>query len=332
MKIERYERDGVNFITLTNKVGLSVSFSDIGAGIYAIVYQGRLMTVTPQSVADYAHNGNYYGLTVGRMAGRVENGLIQIGEKTYKMDQNEGPTCLHSGKDTFAFRRFAGSVQEYEESAVVSYDILSENGDQGLPGEISFSVNYEVDEETAKIRVRYWMHLNNGDLTLVNPTNHSYFNLGESSIEKLRLTIPATKVMTYDKILIPQGWEDIRGSLDFRKEKEIGRDINDPKLYETNTHGYDHCFLFEDGMNKPLVLESDTIRMSVSANAPCVQIYSSNYPDTSRVLLNGAHGALHDGLAIEPVGDPYDRTDWKLTNDHAFYREFTYRFETKGAN
>jgi aldose 1-epimerase len=307
MDITHQEEKDASFLTLTNKIGFSLTLCDVGAAIYEMHWLDKPLTIAEKDRHAYLSSTAYFGKTVGRLAGRVKKGDLLYQGKHYALDTNEGGNTLHGGAQGFSFKRFPMHVNDMLGLIAVDFDLDSPDGEGGFPGAVRLIVRYTLAEQEAIVHVSF-LYVPTIE-TPLNLTCHTYFNLGgDATIENHRLKVNADETMTYDEEMVPLGFAPSRACLDFRKEKRVGQDIKDSYLVDHKTKGYDHCFRFkENDHQKPvLTLKNAGIKMSLVTSLPCVQIYSDNYPREGSRLTNGHTESLHSGLAIEPVFAPLD--------------------------
>lgn len=307
MIIASREEENTKLLSLTNAVGLSLTLSSFGAGIYEIRYDGQPMTIAEKDVALYLRSGGYFGKTVGRLAGRVKNGILLYRGKTYQLGINDGKNSLHGGPGGLSFQLFKEAVMEEKGSTSVIYSYLSEDGEMGYPGAVDFAVRYRIYESEPRIDITL-SALSDRD-TPINMTTHTYFNLGGSpTILGESLQIKATGEARYDGEMVPIGKEALRNCTDFRVPKLIGKDIKDPSIYEPATHGYDHgYYLGKHPYEEPVcTMKGNGFRLDLLTDAPCLQAYSDNFPRLGVMLSNGNKEQENSAIAIEPVGIPGD--------------------------
>jgi aldose 1-epimerase len=216
-------------ITLSNERGERVELSPAGASILAIVVRDRVGRLANVAVAE----GGSAGKTIGRYANRIANGRFTLDGRVYHLATNEGKNTLHGGPEGFSKRMWAVAGRRKDESRLrqvrQEFTFQSPNGDQGFPGALACSVVYSFDNEGA-LRIDY--AATTDAPTVVNLTNHVYFNLiGDSaaSIADQRLQIAASSYTPVDKAMIPTGQiaPVARTSLDFRKMRAIGTEAHD---------------------------------------------------------------------------------------------------------
>ncbi len=292
---------GVPFLRIGKEGGLLAYLSAQGASLWRLEYKGLPLTLNLQKEEDFLDSHEYYGRSVGRFAGRLDQGLFDYMGIRFQVPSNEGQNALHGGPDNLSFRVFD---TEPTKDGVI-FRITSKAGDNAFPGDLKLEVEYVLREDELLIEFRYSV----SEPCPINVTNHAFYNAGGSpDILNQELTIPGDKVMTYRKDLIPLGFKDIDEITDFRKGKMVGKDIDHPSLYETRTNGYDHAWLIgEHPFDEPVaVLKGDEVSISLYSDAPAIQFYSDNFEPANLDGFTFKRAALHAGAALEPVSAPLD--------------------------
>lgn len=311
-------RDGaqIESVLLTTQSGFSARVITLGAILQSMTVpdaQGRPGDVAlgfddPQSYLDHP---SYFGATIGRFANRIGGGRFTLDGKTYKLERNEGENTLHGGGagwDKKVWR--IEDVSAGDGAASVTLRYSSPSGEMGFPGAVEASVTYALDESGALTIT----HRATTDApTVVNMTNHTYFNLsghdGLESILQHRLAIPASAYTPVDETLIPTGERRPveATAFDFRQEKSIGRDIRaggDEQLIIAS--GYDHNFIIDapaDGsLRKVAALHHPASgrSMEVWSDQPGLQFYSGNFLSGAFAGKGGVVYRQGDALCLEP--------------------------------
>jgi aldose 1-epimerase len=301
----------VTLHTLTNKNGMSVSIMDYGATIVKILApdrDGKLDDVVLgfDKFSPYVHLSPYFGATIGRYANRIAKGQFQIGKTLYQLPRNDGPNSLHGGLRGFDKRMWKIEPVESDIPAV-RFSRLSPDGEEGCPGNLFVSVTFSLNDDN-ELRISY--EASTDQVTIINLTNHSYFNLaGGGTILNHVLTLHADAFTPVDATLIPTGEiKKVAGTpWDFLSPTPIGL-----RLKETGGKpvGYDHNFVldksfFFDWSLAAEVYEPKSGRtLSISTDQPGIQFYSGNFLDGT---LTGAGGHIYrqyDALVLEPQHFP----------------------------
>ena len=312
---------------------LQAKISDLGAtlvNLYVPDAQGNLADVVLgyDDAAGYLSSTAYFGATVGRNANRIAGASFQLNGKTITMPANEGCNSLHSGPDGFEKRLWI--VTEHCPDRL-ELQLSSPHGDQGLPGNMRVCVRYTMESDGLQIS---YEAVSDRD-TLLNMTNHSYFNLaGHEHPEKAMdqvLLMPARHFCPADANSIPTGQtlsvEDT--PMDFRIAKPIGRDIQAEYEALQLQKGYDHTFEVFCCPAAVLTDPESGRTMAVITDCPGMQLYSGNYNDTTG--KNGVYYGMRSGVALETqfYPDAVHHESWKqpiLRAGKKFYSRTKYRF------
>jgi len=299
----------VDLYTLTNEQGLEVSIITYGGAITSLKVPDRNgvlgdIVLGYETLDAYVGNPRYFGALIGRHANRIAAGKFSLNGVDYQLPQNNGVNHLHGGFDGFDKRVWSAT----EDGNVLHLFYLSRDGEAGYPGNLSAFVNYTLLENELRIDYRASTDAD----TIVNLTNHSYFNLkGEGTILDHELTLNADSFTPVSKDLIPTGEiSSVAGTpMDFRQGKAIGSQIREPYDQLGFTGGYDHNFVFSD-YDRSLrsvgrLYEASTGRvLEILTTQPGIQFYSGNFLDGSLVGKNGVVYHKYAGLCLEPQHFP----------------------------
>ncbi len=296
--------------TLQNTRGAQVKFITYGGIITSIRVpdrSGRLANVALgfDNLAQYLGEHPYFGAITGRYANRIAGGRFQLDGVTYQLAQNDGRTSLHGGLAGFDKRVW----QAHERAGGVALRYHSPAGEEGYPGALDVTVHYALDDDNV-LRIEYAAET--AAPTVLNLTNHSYFNLlgeGEGSIYAHILTVNADQYTPTDAAQIPTGEvAPVDGTpFDFRIPKAIGPGQRSAHPQIVAAKGYDHNFvLCRDGLSAgeagfaARVYEPVSGRiMEVWTSQPGLQFYAGNVLDTTLVGSSGRLYRQSDGLALE---------------------------------
>ena len=277
--------DAATLYTFENKNGMIMEVTDFGATLYSLVVpteQGPLDVVLGYDApAGYeGPSGTFFGATVGRNANRICKGQFSLRDKLYKLDVNNGPNNLHSGLDFWSFRVW--NVKNHTDNSI-TFSLHSPDGDQGYPGALDMDVTYTLTEDNA-VRIDY-RGIPQAE-TIVNLTNHSYFNLnGHDSGDILGHTVwlDADSFTRADETSIPTGEIlSVEGTpMDFRTPKTVGRDIEQDYEALNFGMGYDHNWCLNNRRRfakvASLAADKTALAMDVYTDLPGVQVYTANF-------------------------------------------------------
>lgn len=302
------EGSAIIMYTMKNSGGASLKLINIGAAVVGIEVpdrDGKLRDVALgyRFYENYIGDGAAMGKSVGRFANRIAKGRFTLDGVEYKLAINNGANHLHGGPTGFANRVWESRVEG--DRVVFSYTAMA--GEEGYPGELGVEVAYDWTEDST---MEIALFAAGDATTVVNLTNHSYFNLngeGQGDILGHTLKLYSHKWLPTDETQIPTGeLGDVAGTpMDFLEAKEIGRDINADYEPLRIGAGYDHCWSvdgYEAGKVMPVaeLYSADSgIVMEVASTQPGVQVYSGNWLDDSIQDKHGNGYYRHAGVALE---------------------------------
>jgi len=313
MGIERYhfgevDNKEVYSFTITDTAGISVKVMNLGCHILEINVPNRegkfsdivLSFDNFEAARDQTSN---FGVVVGRYANRIRKGELSLNGKTYRLYANDGQNHLHGGKYGFAQKVWDAEI--YKDRNAVRFHYFSPDGEENYPGNLNAYVTYTLKGESFVIE---YEAVTDAD-TIVNLTNHSYFNLAghdSGTILDHYLKLNCSKFTECDSELIPTGIIlDVEGTpFDFREYRRIGDriDVADQQIYYG--HGYDHNFMI-DRKGAGIVLaaslwdkKSGRI-MEVYTDKPGIQFYSGNFLHGADIGKGGCAYKKRSGLCLE---------------------------------
>lgn len=323
MLIKEFKKSDLDFIELKND-SFSVTLCNLGASIYSIIVNDEYMTMTPKNESDFWLDNIYHGKTIGRTSNRIKGNIVAIDGKEYKLKNNEGDNVLHGGTNGLSTKLFDYKIVEGISNTKVQFKYTSKNKESGFPGALKVKITYVISNKSSKIKVLF--DVKTTKPTLCNLTNHTFFTLGEKSIESLSLKLNGSNYIECDNDdLTPIKKTEVNKALDFRKFKLIGKDIEKVRFGKAN--GYDHCYFLDECESKPqIVLKGEKYFLKIKTDFECCQIYSDNYP-TDDVEWIGLNDDTNRSLAIEPSDSFLTR---EVLNPNERYKRFiSYEFKNR---
>lgn len=294
----------VDLYILRNDRGMEVRVTTYGGIITHLLVpdrEGKVRDVVLgfDELRGYVQGHPYFGTITGRYAGRIEGGRFELDGKVYELARNDGNNHLHGGLRGFdkviweaATRTEPGYV-----SLILSY--LSPDMEEGYPGNLRVIVTYTLREDNT-LEIHYEAQTDRP--TVLNLTNHSYFNLDDPAKEIYDhvAMIRSGKMVEVRDDLIPTGRIlDVAGTpYDFRQPKPLGRDIGQAGM------GYDLCYVLEGNSGSPEVCAEvyspdSGISLEVATTEPGVQLYTANFLDGSLQGKGGIRYQKHSAFCLE---------------------------------
>ena len=338
----------VKLYTLTNGNGTEASFTDLGAAWVSMKVRDKDGNVDDVVLGyddpeTYFNNPTSCGECIGRCAGRTGNASFTIDGQTYELGKNEGGKHnRHSGPDKWCTKVFSAETEEGKLGSRVTFRLETPDGSQGFPGNLSFAVSYTLGQDDSLI-IEYLASADRK--TVINPTNHAYFNLGghgSGSILNEEVWINADKYTPIREDLITSGEiASVEGTpLDFTIMKPIGQDIDADSEQIRFAGGFDHNYCV-NGYDGTLNLVAKAKhpengrRLKVYTDLPGLQFYTGN--SLKAEAAHGKGGAVYGprtGYCFETqfFPDAVNKADWEkpVFGPGEEYHHFTvYRFAVK---
>ncbi len=304
----------VESVELANAKGMSVRILALGGVIQQLLVPDRHgksadVVLGYATAQQYLDQPQYFGATVGRYANRIAAGKFSLDGKQYQLEINDGPNHLHGGKQ--GFDKVLWKIESVSAGsparAVLSY--TSADGEGGYPGKLQVTATYTLNDKN-ELAIEY--RATTDKPTIVNITNHSYFNLaGEATPTDVlghRVTLFSSKYTPVNETLIPTGERRaVAGTVfDFTQPHTIGERIRDGRDEQLRRgRGYDHNYIVdgEPGQLRPAARVEDPQSgrvLELLQSAPGVQFYSGNFIDATSTGKSQRVYRQGDGFCLEP--------------------------------
>ncbi len=307
------EGNDITLYTLANKAGMEAAVMNFGATLVSLKVpdrNGKIEDVVLgyDHVSDYEDGKAYFGGTIGRYGNRIASGEFSLDGAVFHIPKNDGPNSLHGGTIGFNKRIWTAVDRSRAGAEVLELSYVSPDGEEGYPGTLNVKVAYTLPANSNELRIDYSATTDKD--TVVNLTNHSYFNLTGSPVQdilKHELELRAPEFTPVDATLIPTGeLRKVKGTpFDFRKSTAIGARINQDDQQLKFAKGYDHNWVLDANPKGTLRLAAEVYEptsgrvLEVSTTEPGIQFYTGNFLDGTAHGKGGIAYAYRTGLCLE---------------------------------
>ncbi|MBM3866632.1 MAG: galactose mutarotase [Verrucomicrobia bacterium] len=260
-------------------------------------------------LADYLRYNPFLGCLVGRYANRIAGAAFTLDGRPHRLAANDGPNCLHGGRRGFDQAAWRPEVVAGLGGPVLRLTHLSSDGDEGFPGALRVTADHELADDGT---LRFTLTATTDAPTVVNLTQHTYFNLGNTAdILGHELQLDAERFLPVDANLIPTGERrPVAGTpFDFRRPTPVGARIAADDEQLRRGRGYDHTYI--PGKPADTLARHGRVRdpasgrtLEVWSTAPGVQFYSGNFLDGRATGKGGRPHGHRAGLCLEPQAFP----------------------------
>lgn len=308
----QFEGEEVLAYTLENDLGMKLTCLNLGCIVTEIItpdQNGNLENVVLgfDNVEDYLKNKSYFGAIVGRVAGRISRSEFELNGKNYQLNANEGLNHLHGGLKGLNERLWETNLINEDDYVGVQFTYRSKDGEEGYPGNLDISVTYSLNNKNE------WTASYTGTTdmaTLLNMTNHSYFNLTgnlKNTIVNHQLKINSSQFLELKDELLPTGeLLDVSGTVfDFRNGRPVIEGIvsQHPQNLLAGK-GYDHPFVLDHNEIELACPDSGRV-LNIVTDQPCVVFYSGNQLDGNDFSFKeGVKTRNYLGMCLETQGFP----------------------------
>ena len=340
-----FKTDSTALYVLTNKNGMEVCITNYGGRIVSIMVPDKSDSLRDvvlgfDNVASYLPENNKtdFGASIGRYANRIDHGRFTLGDSTYQLTINNGVHSLHGGTTGWQYRTYKAN-QTSDNSLELT--LTSPDGDNGYPGTVEAKVVYTLTDDNA---IDIKTSATTDKPTVVNMTNHAYFNLNADA------TIPITNNILYvnadeytpvDSTFMTSGEiaPVANTPFDFNTPTEIGARINEDNEQLHNGNGYDHNWVLKGGCDIQRLAASvespiTGIKLEVYTDKPGLQVYVGNFLDGTVTGKKGIAYQQRTAICLEPqvYPDSPNKKDLKgwyaptITPDKPYSHHFIYKF------
>ena len=332
--------------TLSNTNGVRVKISNYGGIIVALETLDKNAVSSDivlgyDDVESYENDPYYLGAIIGRYAGRIDQGLLSIDHTTYQLQLNNTDNQLHGGHQALNKQLWQATSESSAEKVTLILQHTSPDGDNGFPGNVDFKVKYSLNQRN-ELAVEYFA--NTDKTTVINLTQHSYFNLGghqSGDVYQHQIQINATHFLPMNKAIYPTG--EIKAVLnsahDFNQLTALAKNINSDDEQIVIAKGYDNYWLINDNAIRGEVFTARAFepnsgrQLTLYSAQPCLILYTANYIDGSQTGKENFIYQQHSAFCFEPQNLANRVTGANTNNtivrpEQPFYSQTRFVFDT----
>jgi aldose 1-epimerase len=331
----------ITAFTMVNDSGMELEAINYGCIVTKLLVPDRKgflenVVLGFDTIEEYVEHSPYFGAVVGRFAGRIKGAEFRLDGVSYSLAKNNGGNHLHGGLKGFDKVLWKTNVKENHDSISLEFSYLSKDGEEGFPGNLMMKVTYTLTNENEFVISYEGV---SDQKTLLNVTNHTYFNLSgdlKRDILDHVLTLKSDRFVELDSELIPTG--EILPVEQTPFDFKDGRPIKGGMVAEHPQNilagkGYDHPFLLSENLNEEItLLDEESGRMiTIETNQPAVVLYTGNQM-SEEFSIRGVQSRRYLGLCLETQGLPdsihHPHFPSSVLEKNEVYRSTTkYRFD-----
>ncbi len=294
IKINNY-KDNIDFIEI--KINeLTYVFSNFGASLYSLHFQNDPLIMEIKDKEVFLNNPQFYNKTLGVVAGRIPS-LISLNNKEYHLKEDgNNPFSLHGGKlDSISYKVFDYKIKESSNKISLIFNISPRKGENGFPGKVNIKVIYELSKKINKFKIRLEGYPKED--TLLNLSNHIYWNLNSLDINDYYLKFNSNKILDIESNLLPRGIIDIPNYLSFTRKRKLKGVLDIVSKKEIGT--IDNTFIFNGENPHKVELSNDKYLINMKTDYEAMNIYCDSSL-TPLEFINNKDFKERRAIALEP--------------------------------
>ena len=319
------EENKVALIDIDNECGLKAQLCSFGAGVYSLKFNDRRMILEPKTLDDYKFSTQYFGKSLGVVAGRFKKDGLLLGREYSLVNEPGVNFCLHGGHlKSISFKNWKYKIKETNKKLDVIFNVKTKDGENGFPGGSSIFAIYTFIKGKNEFRITY-KATTPDEATFMNLTNHMYFNLDDNDISEHKLKMNASTVAVTDENLFIYSSKPVSSMLDFNKLSKMNVKLNQIEKKDFKKT-IDDTFIF-DGPGKIVLTNKDTI-LNIATDNPALNIYVDNSLSDMK-FKNENISSLRRGIALETQKWILDRNSLILKHGEVYKQTTIYKFKKK---
>ncbi len=317
IKITNY-RDNIDFIEI--KVNeLNYVFCSLGASMYSLHFENDPLIMEIKEREVFLNNPQFYNKTLGVVAGRIPSQVELNNQEYHLKEDGDNPFSLHGGKlDSISYKVFKYKIKESNNKIDLIFSISPRKGENGFPGKVNIKVIYELSKVSNKFKIKLEGYAKED--TLLNLSNHIYWNLNSLDINDYSLKFNASNILDIESNLLPKGIINTPNYLNFNHKRKLKGVLDIVSKKEIGT--IDNTFIFDSKINK-VELSNDKYVIKMKTDYEAMNIYCDSSL-TPIEFTNNKDFKERRAIALEPQHNVYPYTNLILNkgNKDKHYIEY----------
>ncbi len=317
-------KDEISLIHIDNEKNLKATLVTFGAGVYELSFNGKPVILTLKNLDDYLYSSQYFGKTLGGVAGRLKkDGYIDGTE--YHLTPEPGQNfALHGGMfKSISYKNWDYKIKETNKKLDVTFNITTRLNDCGYPGKLRIYVTYSFLKDKDEFKILF-KATTPSEAAFINLSNHMYFNFNSSDISDHYLKMNTNKVAITEPNLLITGLKDITDELNFQKSNKLNK-----RLEYIEKHDFkgtiDDTFTFSELPGK-ITLSNKELKMDIITDCSSLNIYVDNSKSPVE-FKNENIGPIRRGIALEPQRFLLNKDEIILHKGETYKNYITYKFK-----
>ena len=320
-------RDDIVWINLDLPCGIKATLCNYGASVYSLSLENAPLILTLEDKEEFLNCPQYFGKTLGRVAGRIDCN-VNLGGENFKLTPTKDFTySLHGGDaNSLSYKVWNFKTKETMRKNIVSFSIVDPDGENGFPGKATIKVIYTFYKNKPILRIDFKGKTNKE--TYMNLSNHMYFSFnGDLDISDYKLKMPCSHYGDVDETVFIKETKQVPNELDFRRGTKLG-----PRLQYLENNSFlktiDNTFLFDKvRTTKPqVILKSKDFSLKLYTDYPAFNIYVDN-SQTPVKFINNPDFDMRRGIALEPQLYNLNLDSLKLNKGDKYKHIIKYKFK-----
>lgn len=323
--VEMY-KDNIALIHVDNEMNLKATLVSFGAGVYALSFKDKPVILTLKDIEDYLYSAQYYGKTLGSVAGRLKKDGLIDGTEYHLIPETGKNFALHGGmQNSISYKNWNYKIKETNKKLDVTFSIATRNNENGYPGKIRIFVTYSFLKNKDEFKLLF-KATTPSEAVFCNLSNHMYFNFNTRDISDYYLKMNVNEVAVTEPNLLIIDKTSIPAHLDFNKASKLNKRM---EYIEKNDFKktIDDTFIFSSLPGK-VSLSNNEIKLDITTDCSSMNIYVDNSLTPVKFSARDDYG-MRRGIALEPQRFLLNKDEIILRKGDVYKNYIDYKFKER---